>query len=205
MVAEAKHVEDFRHGRVPREVRERQILALAEELFAERGYDGASMDELARRAGVSKPVIYDTVGSKEALFKRCFQLSGDELAQRVAAAAAEHSGDVRGELRASARAFLQFVEEHALVWSVLFSLDTGGRTASAVAEIRARQAAFVVARLEAQGARFEPRRLHAVATIVNGAFDALATWRADNPDVSADELADWLADFLAPSIEALLP
>ena len=41
---------DFRHGRVPREVRERQLLELAETLFAERGYGGTSMEELASRA-----------------------------------------------------------------------------------------------------------------------------------------------------------
>ncbi|MDQ2728632.1 MAG: TetR/AcrR family transcriptional regulator [Actinomycetota bacterium] len=39
----------FRHGRVPRLVRERQLLALAEDLFAERGLSAASTDELARR------------------------------------------------------------------------------------------------------------------------------------------------------------
>ena len=49
----------FEHGRVPRAVRGRQLLELAAELFAERGYGGASMDELARRAGVTKPVVYE--------------------------------------------------------------------------------------------------------------------------------------------------
>jgi AcrR family transcriptional regulator len=201
---DVKQVDQFPHGKVPRAVRERQILALAEELFAERGYDRASMDELARRAGVSKPVIYDLVGSKEALFRRCFEFSGEELAQRVAAAAAEHEGDLGAELRASARAFFRFVEEHDSVWSMLFSLDTGGRTASAVAAIRTRQADFVVARLRARGVRADERRLRAVATIVNGAFEALANWRHEDPSLSTDDLADWLADFVQPGIEALL-
>jgi len=61
----ATSVEDYAHGRVPRAVRERQLLELAEELFAERGYGGASMEELARRAGVTKPVVYELFGSKE--------------------------------------------------------------------------------------------------------------------------------------------
>ena len=43
----AARIEDFKHGRVPRAVRERQLLELAEELFAERGYARTSMDELA--------------------------------------------------------------------------------------------------------------------------------------------------------------
>ena len=40
-------IEDFRHGRVPRAVRERQLVELGEQLFAERGFARASMDELA--------------------------------------------------------------------------------------------------------------------------------------------------------------
>ena len=57
--AAEERIEDFAHGRVPRAVRERQLLDLAESLFAERGYAGASMEELARRAGVTKPVVYE--------------------------------------------------------------------------------------------------------------------------------------------------
>src|ERR1035441_8763922 len=58
-------VANYRTGRVPRAVRSAQLLELADQLFAERGFHAASMDELARRAGVSKPVIYDHFGSKE--------------------------------------------------------------------------------------------------------------------------------------------
>ena len=66
-------IEDFRHGRVPRAVRQRQLVELGEELFAERGFAKASMDELARRAGVTKPVIYELFGSKEGLFNACLE------------------------------------------------------------------------------------------------------------------------------------
>jgi len=67
VTAKTARIEDFQHGRVPRELRERQLLELAEELFGERGYAGASMDELARRAGVTKPVVYELFGSKDSV------------------------------------------------------------------------------------------------------------------------------------------
>src|SRR3712207_4630696 len=51
----------------------------ATELFAERGYPGASMDELARRAGVSAPVLYDHFGSKLDLYKRLLERTRNEL------------------------------------------------------------------------------------------------------------------------------
>jgi AcrR family transcriptional regulator len=78
---------DFRHGRVPRAVRERQLVELGEELFAERGFAKASMDELARRAGVTKPVIYELFGSKEGLFEACLEGLAMRLAESISEAA----------------------------------------------------------------------------------------------------------------------
>src|ERR687895_996019 len=80
-------IEDFRHGRVPRVVRERQLVELGEELFAERGFAKASMDELARRAGVTKPVIYELFGSKDGLFRACLEGLALRLAEGIADAA----------------------------------------------------------------------------------------------------------------------
>jgi AcrR family transcriptional regulator len=197
----------YPHGRVPRGVRERQIVAVAEELFAERGYEGASMDELARRAGVSKPVIYELVGNKEALFNRCFERAADELAASVAAAAAEHAGDLDGVIRATAVAFFEFIEAHRLAWAMLHSLDAGGRAAAHVSEIRSRQTAFAAAAIREQAARggvdLAPARADAAAHALNGTFEAFADWWRDNPGVSVSELADWLADLILPGLRQL--
>src|SRR3954454_866046 len=119
---EAPHtatVSDYAHGRVPRAVRQRQLLDLAERLFAERGFRGASMDELARRAGVTKPVIYDLVGAKEDLYRRSVTGAADELARRVSIAVAAED-DRAGRLRAGGLAFFGFVADHRDSWAVLF-------------------------------------------------------------------------------------
>nr|MDQ3757602.1 TetR/AcrR family transcriptional regulator [Actinomycetota bacterium] len=118
----ATDIADFRHGRVPREVRRRQMLDLAEELFAERGYTAASMDELARRAGVSKPVVYDVFGSKEQVFRACMTRLADELAAGVQEAVAG-AGDQRGRLRAGALAWFRFVADHRRTWEALLAGD----------------------------------------------------------------------------------
>src|SRR5256885_7259133 len=74
----------------------REVIELAAtELFAERGYHGASMDEIARRSGVSPPVVYDHFASKQDLHRRLLErhyadlrevwrqhLPGDEPAER---------------------------------------------------------------------------------------------------------------------------
>ena len=197
-------ISGFSHGKVPRAVREQQLLRLAEELFAERGYEGASMDELARRAGVTKPVIYGVVGAKDELFARCFERAGDELADAMAAAAEAHAGDLAAMLHASAVAFLHFIEHHRRAWAVLSALDAGGRTEAHLRRIRTERADRVAGQLAALDPRIDTARARGVAFLLNGAFEALAHWRLEQPDVPDATAADWLVAFVVPGLEQLL-
>jgi AcrR family transcriptional regulator len=52
---------------MPRAQREEQILGIAEEVFAERGFQATTMEDIAERVGVTKPLIYEYFGSKEGL------------------------------------------------------------------------------------------------------------------------------------------
>ncbi len=54
--------------RLPRAVRERQMLDSAVRVFSRRGYHAASMDEIAEDAGISKPMVYAYLGTKEEVF-----------------------------------------------------------------------------------------------------------------------------------------
>src|SRR6185295_12437482 len=149
MNLQLKEVGDYPRGRVPREVRRRQVIQLASELFTERGYDGASMDELARRARVSKPVIYDLVGSKEELFRDVMTVEAEELARRISEAVVhEPAGEPR--LRAGAVAFFRFVGERRESWASLMAMDAAAVTRE-VARAR-RYHTKIVAGLLAQGA-----------------------------------------------------
>lgn len=205
--ADADEVTNYRHGRVPRAVRERQILRIAEELFAERGYTGTSMDELARRAGVSKPLIYELFESKEGLHRRLFERAADELAASIAAATAAEQ-DVQATFRAGAVAFFRFIEGHRAAWAMLYADEGGAPHAPHLNHIRARQNAMVIALLRAhadrQNIELDPRRLEAAVHAVNGAFEWLAHWWRNNPDVSAETLADWLVDLVFPGLGRLV-
>ena len=83
-MAISSSISDFRHGRVPRELRERQLVELAEQLFADRGYGGTSMEELASRAGVTKPMVYELFGSKDGVFRACVDRAVEQMARSVA-------------------------------------------------------------------------------------------------------------------------
>jgi AcrR family transcriptional regulator len=207
-VPTSPNIQDFTHGRVPRAVREQQILSLAEDLFADRGYEKASMDELARRAGVSKPMIYSLVGNKEAVFQRCFERSGEELYARMAAAVAQSHEHLADEIRATGRAFYDFIEEHSSAWVMLFSLDTQGRTEASMGAIRRRQSEFtaerIMKRAAERGSALDPVHANAAAALLNSGYETLAHWSRDHPDTPTDQLVEWLVAFIVPGLEALV-
>jgi AcrR family transcriptional regulator len=198
-------VADFPHGRVPRAVREQQVLGIAERLFAERGYQGASMDELASRAGVSKPVVYDLVGSKESLYLRCVERAGRALAEVVATAALTATGPEE-RMRAGAVAFLRFVSEEQGGWDLL--LTAGPEPgAEPILAIRAQQSALLTVltreTVDALGVQLDEWRIEALAHALNGAFEGLAYWWRANRDVPPEELVDWITTLFLPGIRAL--
>ncbi|MGP3927254.1 TetR/AcrR family transcriptional regulator [Streptomyces sp. 8N616] len=82
--------------RMPRAVREQQMLDAAVETFAQRGYRAASMDEIAELAGVSKPLVYLYLNSKEELFNACIRREVDALVKAVRDAVRPGAGSGAG-------------------------------------------------------------------------------------------------------------
>jgi AcrR family transcriptional regulator len=197
VTAAAPQVEDFKHGRVPRPVRERQLLELAEALFAERGYGGASMDELARRAGVTKPVVYELFGSKDGLFGACVDRSIERLAADISAAVhAEDEPEAR--LRAGGLAFIRFAAGNRVAWDLM---SMGGSFEQKARAVRSSQAELI-RELMAEMARddVDQRELEVAAHAVNAAYEGVAHWMWAHPDVPIEQIADWIADMLIPGL-----
>ena len=69
--------------RMPRAVREQQMMDAAVRTFAQRGYRAASMDEIAELAGVSKPLVYLYLNSKEELFTACIRRESKALVEAI--------------------------------------------------------------------------------------------------------------------------
>jgi AcrR family transcriptional regulator len=204
-------IEDFRHGRVPRAVRERQLVELGEQLFAERGFAKASMDELARRAGVTKPVIYELFGSKDGLFRACLEGLALRLAEAIAAAArgADAAGggtdaggttaepDPEARLRAGGLAFLRFASENRVAYELLYE----GRFSDAAVNVRRRQAALILELMREMAPEdVDPRELEVAANAVNSAYEGVAHWMWDHPEADVEQLADWTVELLLPGL-----
>ncbi|MGD9526743.1 TetR/AcrR family transcriptional regulator [Pseudonocardia sp.] len=177
--------------RVGRAERERQILDAAVAVFTERGYAGASMDAVAERVGVTKPVLYTHFGSKEGLLLACLTRARAELLE-VTTAAVAAARDPEDMLRRGIRAFFDFLDAQGPGWTALYAEP--GVSADAIEEIRGQQTAFIAALLAAQDPHADPQRLTGWAQVIVGACERLALWRDRDPSVSGADATEYLMD-----------
>ena len=104
-----------RAKRLPRAVREQQMLDSAITVLAHNGYHNTSMDAIARQAEISKPMLYLYYGSKEELFAACLERESRRFIEAIAERAAPAEGP-RETLEFTLRAVLEFVGEHRGRW-----------------------------------------------------------------------------------------
>ena len=111
-----------RGGRLPRGERREQLLEAASEVFVDRGFHAAGMDEIADRAGVSKPVLYQHFSSKQDLFLAVLSQHVDVLVSGVRQAL-RTTTDNRQRLRAAVQAFFDFIEHDSQGYRLIFEND----------------------------------------------------------------------------------
>lgn len=177
--------------RVGRAEREQQILDAAVSVFSERGFGNASMDTVAERVGVTKPVLYTHFGSKDGLLLACIARTRAELLEATTAAAAA-AGCPEDMLRQGTRAFFDYLDEHEPAWALLCSESTVA--GEALEGIRAQQTDFIAALLAAQAPDADPQRLTGWAQVIVGACERLAIWRGQVRTVTSDEATEYLMD-----------
>jgi AcrR family transcriptional regulator len=174
--------------------RERQILDVAEEVFAERGYAAVSMEEIAVRVGLSKPMLYEYFGSKEGLLLATIGRARAELLETTAKAI-ERAESAEDKLRSGYLAYFRFNEAHRRAWLVLLQEPVPNPGAAGEIEATRRQQTDLILTQMAQLAPGRPRRdLEAYAEIIVGASERLALWRTRNPEVGVEEAARQMMD-----------
>src|SRR6266705_5003457 len=108
--------------RLPRPARRRQLLGAAQEVFVAQGYHAAAMDEIAERAGVSKPVLYQHFPGKLELYLALLDESVAALTATVRAAL-ESTTDNKQRVTATFTAFFDFVGSTGQAFRLVFESD----------------------------------------------------------------------------------
>ena len=109
-------------GRMPRSERRAQLLDAAKDVFVQRGYHAAAMDEIAERAGVSKPVLYQHFPGKLELYLALLDSSIDEFVDTVSTALAS-THDNKRRVAATVDAYFAYVASENASFRLLFEND----------------------------------------------------------------------------------
>ncbi|MBO0510879.1 TetR/AcrR family transcriptional regulator [Streptomyces beijiangensis] len=192
---------------MPRAVREQQMMDAAVRTFGQLGYRAASMDEIAELAGVSKPLVYLYLNSKEELFTACIRREAAALVAAVQAGV-ESGATADRQLWSGLGAFFEHTASNPDGWAVLHrqARTHGEPFAGEVAVMRDEIVEFVTgligaAAREAHGgpsdrdAELLDRDVAGLAQALVGAAESLAGWANDTEGVSAKEAAATLMNF----------
>jgi AcrR family transcriptional regulator len=105
--------------------RRAQLLVVARRVFGRAGFHGVSMDEVAKEAGVTKPILYDHFNSKEELYVALLDADASSLEERVRSALQAPTGN-RQRIQQSFQAYFDFVDEHAGGFRLFMQETMGG-------------------------------------------------------------------------------
>ncbi len=108
--------------RLPADVRRQQLLDVALRLFAARGFEATTMDEIAEAAGVTKPLLYQHFTSKRALYVELCDGVAESLLEAIGKAVAEAHGP-RQQVEGGFAAYFHLIVTHAEAFSLLFGSD----------------------------------------------------------------------------------
>jgi AcrR family transcriptional regulator len=180
--------------RLPAVQRRRQLLDVALEVFAEKGFRGASMAEVATAAGVTKPVLYQHFGSKRDLYLQLLDDVGQRLLEEVQKATAA-AGGPRQQVASGFEAYFRFVADHESAFRLLFGGDgreADDQFAEAVRRVEDAMADAVAALIEAD-IDDEHRRLLAFGIV--GLAEATSRYwvlegRSEDPATLSRRIAD---------------
>jgi len=179
--------------RLPAARRRRQLLDVALELFAARGYHTTSMNDIAEAAGVTKPVLYQHFRSKRELYLELLEDVGGRLRDAIGKATSEASKP-RDQVRAGFLAYFTFVSKHRTAFQLLFG--GGSRRdvefADAVRSVELSIAESIAVLIDVDGLEPDQRQLlaHGIVGLAEGTS---RHWVANGMTGSPEDLAAHVA------------
>lgn len=172
--------------------RRAQLLEVAREVFAHAGYHGAGMEEIASRAGVTKPVLYQHFEGKKELYQALLEQEMGTLLAEVSRAVGQAPSN-RARIEQGIRAYFDFIDDNEGAFRLLFRETMGSDPdfRSAVERFRDAVAGRIAAIIaEEAGVSKADAELLARATI--GMSEAAAQWWLDRRSIDKEEVVEML-------------
>ena len=186
--------------------RREQLIGVGREVFAERGFAAASVEEIAERAGVSKPVVYEHFGGKEGLYAVVVDREVQRLLDAITEAldGAEHP---RAAVERAAEAFLTYIEEQrdgfrVLVRDAPIGIATGSLP-SVIGDVAANAESLLAREFSARG--YEPAMAPLYARALVGMVALVGEWWLEAGEPDRAEVAAHLVNLAWNGLKDLAP
>ena len=186
-----------RSNRLPRNERRRQLLDAALEVFVSQGYHAAAMDEIAERAGVSKPVLYQHFPGKLDLYLALLDKSVDELVETVRGAL-RSTTENKQRVAATFSAYFEYMESEGQAYRLVFESDLSNEAAVRERIERGqRECAEMISQMVRQDAGLDDDEAHLVSVGMVGLAQVTARYWLSTQDRIPREAAEQLVARLA--------
>ena len=175
-------------GRLPRSARRSQLLGAAQEVFVAQGYHAAAMDDIAERAGVSKPVLYQHFPGKLDLYLALLDKHCDALVEAIRSALAATT-DNKQRVAATTEAYFAYVAGESGAFRLVFESDlTNEEAVRERVERVTRETATLVSKVIAEDTDLPPEEAMLLAVGVCGLCQVTARyWLAESGEIPHDE------------------
>jgi AcrR family transcriptional regulator len=175
--------------------RRQQLLDVARSLFAEKGFDGASIEEIAHRASVSKPVVYEHFGGKEGVYAVVVDREMHNLLSQMTTALAEEAHP-RLLLERAAVALLDYVEGSADGFRILVRASpvasSTGTFSSLLNDIASQVESILGVQFSSRG--YDPKLAELYSQALVGMVALTGQWWLDSHKPGKDEVAAHLVN-----------
>lgn len=184
--------------------RREQLLEVARSIFAERGYEATSIEEIAQRAKVSKPIVYEHFGGKEGIHAVLVDREMKSLLERITSTL--KSGKPAVMLEGAASALLSYIEEQPDGFRVLVRdapVGAPGHFASLIGEIAFRVEHILAAQFKARG--YDPKLAPIYAQALVGMVAQVGQWWLHTRTPSRKRVAAHLVNLAWNGLSRLEP
>ena len=165
-----------RTSRLPRGARRVQLLRAAQDVFVAQGFHAAAMDDIADRAGVSKPVLYQHFPGKRELYLALLEEQVDELTDRVREAMAG-TEDNRARVDGAVGAYFDFIDAEGEAFRLVFESDLrNDADVRRLADRGAQQCIEAIAEVIAVETGADPERALLLSAGMTGLAETSARW-----------------------------
>ena len=179
-----------RRSRLTAPERREQLLEVAGALFADQGYYGLSMEQLAVAAGVSKPVLYQHFPSKRDLYLALVRDAVAEMQAQVRKAL-EGTEDNRTRVESAIGAYFDFIEDPG--FALIVNAELADADVRLEVEGAMEQVADVIGGLIAEDAGLSPEAAKFLASAVRGLATEGARWWVEQADISKEQAVQLLS------------